>query len=168
LAVQTSGATPSGDAAIVDETGAGRYQVEAKVGSSSILIDEPVSVGGLGSGPNPYGLLSAALGSCTLMTMRLYAERKGWPLARARVKVTHHRSGLEARDVFSRDIALEGDLDDDQRTRLIEIAQRCPVHLTLERGADVTTTLLPMTLPLGDATAAMGEHLLNMQEACDR
>ena len=155
---------PSADAVLVEETGVGRYQVEARAGSAAFLIDEPAAVGGLASGPNPYDLLAAALGACTAMTVRLYANQKAWPLTKARVSVTHHRAALGARDVFDREITLEGGLDEAQRTRLIEIAERCPVHLTLTRGADIHTTLI-------DAAAAQqpsagGQHVKNMEEAC--
>ena len=76
----------------VSETGRGKYQVEARVGGVAFLIDEPLSAGGLGSGPNPYDLLSAALGACTTMTIRLYADHKGWPLRRVETVVRHSRS----------------------------------------------------------------------------
>ena len=127
----------------VAETGLGKYQVEARVGGSAFLIDEPVSAGGLGSGPNPYDLLGAALGACTTMTVRLYANHKGWPLKRVEAAVRHSRAGLNAKDRFELDIALEGDLDQAQRARLMEIAERCPVHLTLARGSDVAAKLMP-------------------------
>jgi putative redox protein len=156
-----------GDPVILEETGLGRFQIEARIGSAAFLVDEPVSSGGLGTGPNPFDLLSAALGSCTAMTMRLYAERKAWPLTRARVQVTHHRGTLQARDSFHREITLEGPLDETQRTRLMEIAERCPVHLTLQRGADVTSRLVPPEASFGDATPA-GEHMKTMEEACER
>ncbi|HEX4272688.1 MAG TPA: OsmC family protein, partial [Rhizomicrobium sp.] len=111
----------------VTETGLGKYQVEARVGASALLIDEPVSAGGLGSGPNPYDLLGAALGACTTMTIRLYANRKGWPLRRVETAVRHSRAGLNAKDRFELDIALEGDISAEQRARVLEIAERCPV-----------------------------------------
>jgi putative redox protein len=155
-----------GETIFIEETGLGRYQVEARVGSSTFLIDEPVAAGGLGSGPNPYDLLSSALGSCTLMTIRLYADHKKWPLARVRVRVTHHRGALQARDVFAREILLEGPLDDTQKARLLEVAERCPVHLTLHRGADVMTTLVPGEQPLGDQPTTECEHMKDMEEAC--
>jgi putative redox protein len=157
-----------GEAIVIDETGLGRYQVEARAGSSTFLIDEPIAAGGLGSGPNPYDLLGSALGSCTLMTVRLYADRKKWPLARVRVRVTHHRSALQARDVFAREIILEGPLDDTQKSRLIEVAERCPVHLTLHRGADVETTLVPGDQPLPDKPPTGCEHMKDMEEACEK
>ena len=156
-----------GDPVILEETGLGRFQVEARIGSSAFLVDEPVSAGGLGTGPNPFDLLSAALGSCTAMTMRLYAERKTWPLTRARVRVTHHRGTLQARDSFHREITLEGPLDETQRTRLMEIAERCPVHLTLERGAEVTSRLVPPEASFGDASQP-SDHMKTMEEACER
>jgi putative redox protein len=152
---------------LVAETGLGKYQVEARVGDAAFLVDEPVAAGGLGTGPNPYGLLSAALGACTTMTIRLYANRKGWPLTRVRVAVKHSRADLNARDVFEMDIALEGDLDETQRARLMEIAERCPVHLTLARGSEVRNVLLPPPPPVPklypkDSPA----HMECMREAC--
>lgn len=161
---KTAGDAP--EAVIVEETRAGRYQVEVRAGGASFLADEPVASGGLGSGPNPYGLLSAALGSCTAMTLRLYADRKSWPLERVKVVVDHTRSGLGARDQFHREIRLEGPLDAAQRTRLLEIANRCPVHGTLERGADVHTTLIDFEstpVSAGDETC---QHMRDMSEAC--
>src|SRR6201999_2975103 len=126
----------------VTETGLGKYQVEARVGASTLLMDEPVSAGGLGSGPNPYDLLCAALGACTTMTIRLYANHKGWALTRIETSVHHSRASLNARDRFELDIALEGDLDAAQRARVLEIAERCPVHLPLTRGSEVAATLI--------------------------
>jgi putative redox protein len=155
----------NGETIIVAETGLGKYQVEARVGGAAFLIDEPVDAGGLGSGPNPYDLLSSALGACTTMTIRLYAQRKGWPLERVRLTVKHGRADLQARDVFEMGITLEGPLDDAQRARLMEIAERCPVHLTLVRGSEVHNSLVPTPM------AAMrpiegGAHMKCMEEAC--
>lgn len=149
----------------VAETGRGKYQVEARVNGSALIIDEPKSVGGEGAGPNPYNLLSAALGACTTMTIRLYAQRKNWPLRHVEVAVRHSRAGLEARDHFDLDIALEGDLDEVQRARLMEIAEHCPVHLTLARGSDVTASLAPpAALPPPQTGAG---HAACMREACE-
>jgi len=153
-----------GETVVIDTTGVGRFQAEARVGSASFVIDEPVSAGGLGTGPNPFDLLSAALGACTAMTVRLYAERKGWPLQHVRVRATHHRGALQARDRFSLEIGLEGDLDEARRARLMDIAARCPVHLSLERGADVSATLLADQPD--EASRAGGEHMKTMEEAC--
>src|ERR1700749_77757 len=106
-----------GENVLVAETGVGRLQMGARTASAAFLIDEPTSVGGLGSGPNPYDLLSAALGACTAMTLRLYADRKGWPLAKVQVSVRHHRASLNARDLFERSITIEGPLDEAQKAR---------------------------------------------------
>ena len=151
---------------LVAETGLGKYQVEARVGDAAFLIDEPVAVGGLGGGPNPYNLLASALGACTTMTIRLYADRKGWPLNKVRAAVRHSRDGLNARDNFALDITLEGPLDDTQRARLMEIAERCPVHLTLARGSDVKASLLPPP-PAPDPDTVDGPgHMRCMLESC--
>jgi putative redox protein len=162
----TANPSADGEPTVVEETGLGRFQVEARTGASAILVDEPVSAGGLGTGPNPFDLLCASLGACTAMTVRLYAERKAWPLKRARVRVTHHRGTLQARDSFHREITLEGALDEAQRTRLMEIAEHCPVHLTLERGSDISSSLVPPDASLGDGTPR-GEHMKTMEEACE-
>jgi putative redox protein len=153
------------DTVTIDETKAGAFQVKATAGTATFFVDEPLEAGGLGSGPTPYDLLSAAIGSCSLMTMRLYADRKKWPLERIRVSVTHHRDGLGARDVFVREIQFVGTLDDAQRARLVQISKRCPVHLTIERGSEIQTVLLPDE-PL-DAIAERCAHLRDMNEACE-
>lgn len=113
------------------------------------LADEPEAYGGTDRGMSPYGFLSAGLGACTSMTIRMYARRKGWPLTRISVDVTHDKvhaqdagSQSDTRiDRFTRAITLEGDLSPDQRSRLLEIADRCPVHRTLETGAQIETRL---------------------------
>ena len=150
---------------LVAETGLGKYQVEARMGDAAILVDEPRSAGGLGSGPNPYNLLSAALGACTTMTVRLYADRKGWPLKHVQTAVRHSRASLNARDSYELDIALEGDLDDTQRARLMEIAERCPVHLSLVRGADVQARLLDRDVAPPQPSDSPA-HMECMFEAC--
>jgi putative redox protein len=125
---------------VVQETGGGKLQVQVVAGKTRFYADEPVEVGGLGSGPNPYDLLCAALGACTSMTVRLYAEHKQWPLSRMRVAVAHHKDkDLKPVDRFSREITIEGNLDPEQRARLLEIAERCPVHRTLEGGSAIET-----------------------------
>ncbi|MFY0691571.1 MAG: OsmC family protein [Paracoccaceae bacterium] len=112
------------------------------------LADEPLAYGGTNKGMSPYGFLAAGLGACTSMTIRMYARRKNWPLSRVWVDITHDKmhaqdaSGAAAKiDQFAREIHLEGDLTDDQRARLLEIADRCPVHRTLESGARIKTRL---------------------------
>jgi putative redox protein len=115
-----------------------------------LLADEPASIGGTDRGPSPYGLLSAALGACTTMTLRMYARRKDWPVTQISVDVDHDKlhgvdAGTEGRGVdrFRRTIRIEGPLDEDQRAKLLAIADKCPVHRTLEAGARVETTLAP-------------------------
>lgn len=161
-----AGEPPEAEGVLVRETGAGRFQVQVEVGGARFLADEPAAVGGGGTGPNPYELLAAGLGACTAMTLRLYAERKGWPLKRAGVRVLHVRPRLADRDRFVREISLEGDLDDDQRGRLLDVANRCPVHLTLERGAEVITTLVNPGR-IEDRDPLPGGHMRLMNEACD-
>ena len=107
-------------------------------------------MGGADTGPDPYAWVTAGLGACTSMTLRMYANRKGWPLERVTVGLEHAKKhaddcvdcGPKDRiDVFTRSIEIEGDLDDAQRQRLLEIADRCPVHRTLEHGSKVETYL---------------------------
>ncbi|HEV7351560.1 MAG TPA: bifunctional alpha/beta hydrolase/OsmC family protein [Brevundimonas sp.] len=149
----------------VTETGAGRFQVQVEAGGAVLLADEPTSVGGLGSGPNPYELVAAGLGACTAMTLRLYAEHKGAPLTRVGVEVRHaKRKGETPADLFERTLTLEGELDAAQRARMLEIADRCPVHRTLEGGAAIVTTLEPPRVAPEGETA----HFADMDRACAR
>ncbi|WP_424979104.1 alpha/beta fold hydrolase [Leisingera sp. S232] len=111
--------------------------------------DEPLAYGGTNRGMSPYGFVAAGLGACTSMTLRMYARRKGWPLEGVSVDVSHDKvhaqdaqpTGPAKIDQFTRVIHLCGPLDDAQRARLMEIADRCPVHRTLESGAKVVTHL---------------------------
>ena len=113
------------------------------------VADEPLAYGGTNKGMSPYGFLSAGLGACTSMTIRMYARRKGWPLDHIRVEVFHDKvhaqdaeTGAKNRiDTFRREIYLTGDLNADQRQRLLEIADRCPVHRTLENSSHIETVL---------------------------
>ena len=113
------------------------------------LADEPVAYGGTNRGMSPYGFLSAGLGACTSMTIRMYARRKGWPLTGVRVDITHdkvHAQDAETGtaqkiDTFFREIHLDGDLDEAQRKRLMEIADKCPVHKTLLHTSRIETSL---------------------------
>jgi uncharacterized OsmC-like protein len=138
---------------IVCETRRGLFQQEIVSGTHRLLADEPVSAGGLGSGPGPYDLLIAALGACTSMTLRLYADRKQLPLMRVQVRLRHGRiyatdcAECETEegmiDRIERIITLEGDLDAEQRARLMEIADKCPVHRTLKSEIDIRTVEEP-------------------------
>ncbi|WP_187431259.1 hypothetical protein ROLI_027790 [Roseobacter fucihabitans] len=114
-----------------------------------LLADEPMAYGGSNKGLSPYGLLSAGLGACTSMTIRMYARRKGWPLDHVSVDVSHNKVHAqdadttvgEKIDTWRRRICLSGKLSEEQRTRLLEIADKCPVHRTLERSSTVITEL---------------------------
>lgn len=124
----------------VSETGEGAFQVEVSAGGVRFLADEPPEVGGLGSGPTPYDLLAAGLGACTAMTLRMYARHKQIPLEQVTVAVGHaRRNGADPADLFTRRLVLVGNLSDQDRQRLAAIADKCPVHRTLERGAAVET-----------------------------
>lgn len=136
------------DAVLLEETGAGRFQVRASSGDHWMIIDEPTQFGGLGSGPNPFDLLCMALGSCTLITMRFYAERKGWRLGPFSVRIAHRKGSVDARDHFERVLHL-GSVTPEQAERLLAIANKCPVHLLLERGSDVVTSLAVSSLAGG-------------------
>ena len=134
---------------VVRETRAdGPYQNEIFIEGERYLADEPASVGGSGTVPDPYAWVTAGLGACTSMTIRMYAARKGWDVERVSVSLNHDKRHLDdcsdcgpkdRIDVFTRDILIEGNLDDTQRERLLEIADRCPVHRTLEGEAVIQT-----------------------------
>jgi uncharacterized OsmC-like protein/fermentation-respiration switch protein FrsA (DUF1100 family) len=134
---------------VVSETREGKFQQLVEAGSHRLFADEPTSAGGRDSGPSPYDLLVAALGTCTAMTLRIYAEHKKLPLDRVRVHLTHakvHAADCETCetkegkiDRIDRAITLEGALDAEQRKRLIEIADKCPVHRTLTSEVDIRT-----------------------------
>ena len=153
-------------AVLVEETGAGKFQMQVTASGERFISDEPVEVGGMGSGPTPYELLGAGLGACTAMTLRLYATQKSWPVERVKVAVRHSkRKDQLPADLFQREIELDGPLDDAQRARLLEIADKCPVHRTLEAGAAVQTTLAAAAKPLADHCAGEA-HFEGMEEAC--
>jgi uncharacterized OsmC-like protein len=127
------------------------YRVEITAGPHTLIADEPVSAGGGDEGPTPYDLVLAALGACTAMTLRMYADRKQWPLESVVVRMHHSRSHAKDEeqcenrpvrlDHIERTLELTGALTDEQRARLAEIAERCPVHRTLDAGVRIATTL---------------------------
>jgi putative redox protein len=126
--------------ATADDSGHGGLQILISAGAARFVGDEPTSLGGLGLGPTPHDLVAAGLAACTTQTLRLYAIRKGWPLGAVRVEVTQERkAGETPADTFTRRISLGGDLDDDQRARLMQIAEMCPVHRLLTAGARIVT-----------------------------
>ena len=135
----------------VRESGVGVFTQEITVGEHTLVGDEPASVGGDNLGPNPYDFLLAALGSCTSLTLRMYARPKKLPLERVTVKLKHGRvhakdcedcdSDRGFVDVIEREIRIEGEeLTDGQKSRMLEIADRCPVHRTLHSEVKVRTT----------------------------
>lgn len=134
---------------LVRETGNGKFQQEVVSGPHRFLADEPVKAGGTDSGPGPYDLLVAALGACTSMTIRLYADLKNIPLKRTTVRLRHEKiyakdcAECETKegkiDHIDRTITFEGDLTDEQRARLLAIADKCPVHRTLESEVHIHT-----------------------------
>ncbi len=138
---------------VVRETRRGQFQQEVIVGDHRLLADEPVKDGGLNTGPGPYDLLLAALGACTSMTVRLYADLKKIPLKRTQVRLHHEKiyavdcAECETKegkiDRIDRTISFEGDLSADERKRLLEIADKCPVHRTLKSEVDIRTVEAP-------------------------
>ena len=137
---------------IVRESGAGRYAEDIFIANHVLRADEPVAVGGTDTGPTPHDMLLAALGACTAVTLRMYAERKKWPLGRIEVRLRHERVHAEdcqtcetkegKIDRIERDIAIEGPLDAEQKARLLEIAGKCPVHRTLTSEVWIETRIV--------------------------
>ena len=114
-----------------------KYAQDITIGGHHFHADENVPAGGTDLGPEPHELLLAALGSCTSMTLKMYSDRKGWPLRNVRVTLTG--GAAEGKFVITQQIALEGDLDAGQRQRLMEIADKCPVHKTLRGTIEIQT-----------------------------
>ncbi|MBW3632851.1 MAG: OsmC family protein [Chloroflexi bacterium] len=123
------------------------YQTRIDTGDLAIIGDEPVEAGGDGLGPNPYELLLASLGHCTVLTILLYARRKNWSVAGVSVQLKHERLVVEEEldgelirrkvERIVQEIALQGELDDEQRARLLEIAGKCPVHRTITGDLEI-------------------------------
>ena len=140
---------PEPGTVVVTASGDGTYTQQVTTATHELLVDEPVAVGGADAGPNPYELLLASLGSCTAITLRMYANRKGIPLTRVTIRLRHDRIHAEdcarcetERGMLSRitrEIELEGELDDDQRAKLMLIADKCPVHRTLSSEIAIET-----------------------------
>jgi uncharacterized OsmC-like protein len=128
------------------------FRTEVDVGGHHLVVDEPAPVGGTDAGPSPYEMLLAALGACTAMTLRIYADKRKWPLERVRVSLQHHKVHAQdcadcdhkpaKMDVVERVVTIEGAaLTEEQRMKLVEIAERCPVHQTLQGKMQVNTRI---------------------------
>ena len=143
--------TVSAETRVVVRTGEG-LRTEVEAGGHGLVADEPESLGGTDAGPTPYDYLLAALGGCTAMTLRMYADRKGWPLESVTVRLSQERIHAtdcgeceteEGRiDRIGREIELVGTLDEEQRRRLLEVADMCPVHRTLKAEVLVENSLV--------------------------
>ena len=132
---------------VVTRIGQEKYRTEVVAGGQTLVVDEPSHEGGAGGAPTPYDLLLGSIGACTAMTLRMYADRKGWPLEGVTVRLRQGRS--HAKDCvdcatqrvgvtqIERELELSGPLTDEMRERLTQIADRCPVKQTLERGITV-------------------------------
>ena len=134
--------TPSSQT--VSENGLGRYQQSVRIGSHHLIADEPISAGGGDAGPAPYDYLLAALGSCTSMTLRMYAERKAIQLSAISVELTHEKIDTESAgkiDHITRRITLTGELSPEQSQRMLEIANKCPVYRTLSGSIRIDSQL---------------------------
>lgn len=142
---------PHGEVRVVG--GPEGFANRVSAGRHTLAADEPLSVGGTDTGPGPYDLLLASLGACKSMTMRMYADRKGWPLERTEVRLRHSRIHAEdcadcetekgRIDQIAVELGVEGDLDEEQRQRILDIAERCPVHRTLTTETKIVSTHLP-------------------------
>jgi putative redox protein len=133
----------------IAETGESAFAVDIEVSGHRLKGDEPVSAGGADLGPNPYDLLLAALGECTAMTVRWYADRQKWPLESVQVNLTHRKSEIEGApgktDIFEKVVDIRGPaLTAEQRERLLDVAKKCPVQRTME-GAPRILTLAATT-----------------------
>ncbi|MEE8550504.1 MAG: OsmC family protein [Gemmatimonadota bacterium] len=166
LAIHRDPATPearqeSPGSRVVARIGASGYRTDILANGHPLVADEPLSVGGTDTGPSPYDLLLAALGACKTITLRIYADRKGWPLEEVTVALEHRKlHATDAEECEDRPAKLDeirsglhlvGPLEEAQRQRLAEIADRCPVHRTLDAGVQLVSKLENGALASGSA-----------------
>ena len=148
-ALSPAGGTVPTGTVVVSESGNGVLEQRLLDGRHVLVADEPPAIGGGDAGPNPYELLLMSLGACTSMTLRLYAKRRAWPLSHITVRLRHGRIHAEDCaecetkagfvDRIEREIVLEGPLEAEQRKRLMEIAEMCPIHRTLTSEISIVT-----------------------------
>jgi putative redox protein len=124
---------------VIAEIGKDTYKTELTVAGHVLVADEPEELGGTNQGPAPGEFLLLSLASCTAITLRMYANRKNWPVEQIRVEVDFEK--IDNKTIFKREIRLVGNLTDEQRTRLLQIANACPVHKTLTNPIEVETKL---------------------------
>ena len=132
----------------VTESGESDFSVRITTGRHSLTAHAPAEMGGKDLGPSPYQLPAAALGECTTMTVRWFARQQKWPLDHVATEVSHRKGEVEGRagkvDIFNKTVTLRGDaLTEEQRNRLLDVAAKCPVHRTLENGAQIATLMAP-------------------------
>lgn len=152
-------------------TGKGRFQTEVQVRGGALLLDEPREAGGDGTGPTPYELLSAALAACTAMTIQLYATRKGLTLPPYSVEAAHSivpagSSGAAPHDRFERHVNFAGPIPPEIREKVLDIAEKCPVHRTLMRGFEIVTRAEESEAPDHVEGEAPRQHADDMDAAC--
>jgi len=138
-------ATHYREVSVREEDAAAGWAQVIEAGEHNLRADEPEALGGKDTGPTPMEILMSALGACTTMTLRMYIRQKKWNVGKVAVKVTHARGDTELgerRDVFRRELTVVGELDEAQRARLVEIAEKCPVSRALSEGSTVVTELV--------------------------
>lgn len=130
---------------IVTQNGTGHYQQQVSIGKHQLTADEPESLGGDDAGPGPMDLVLAGLGACTAITLHMYAERKNFDVRKITVTLDHQKRVVNEKkvDQVSRRIAIEGPLSEEERLRMLEIANRCPTLLALQQPLEVDTQLEP-------------------------
>jgi len=139
---------------VVSENGRGPYQQTVCLGRHTLIADEPLAMGGEDAGPEPMDFLLAGLGACTSITLRMYAKRKNWPLTGVSVALTHDKLKLDndrgTVDRIARVITLEGELTAEQRQRLLAIANKCPMHRTLQSDTRIDSRLSDLCAAAAD------------------